>query len=498
MRSPFPPSFNLILEQVDNAIALFDSSGVLTLFNSKLSELWGLSDHWLQTQPHYQQILSKLTVQGNWSSEDCQRFEQAVQAISEVVLTFRPQHNSTVEIHLSSTADAERLCVFRVSEERSPEQTPGAAIAERKQAIAALQQSEERFRNLVEQTSDWVWEVDLDQCFTYVNPKVGQILGYEPEELLGKTAYVLMQPDEAKRFSTLINFYIARQEPFTNLEEKLLHKAGQSVVLETSGSPIFDAHGELQGYRGISRDITARKQVEQEIRKALTQERELNELKSRFISMTSHEFRTPMSTILLSAEMLENYSQFLTEEKRQKHFHRLKMAIAHIVYLLDDVSLLGQVGGQVRLSLELIHLEEFCRDLIEEIQVSIGAGRNIQFTCEGQPVSTSLDKKLFRSVLSNLLSNALKYSSFNSTIQVRLTYYETEVVLEVQDWGIGIPLEDQSRLFESFHRAKNVANIQGTGLGLAIAKRSVDLHNGQIEVESKLNEGTTFRVRLPL
>lgn len=738
MRSPLSSSFNLILEQVDHAIALFDSSGVLTLFNSKLSELWGLSDEWLQTQPQHQEILSELTIQGNWSLENCQQFEQAVQATAETVLTFQQRDNSTVEIHVSSTADAERLCVFRVSEERSPEPTPlspklctpspksvhhnsinqaiqteiteklgfippffapaqdnlqvlsnlwqqtlttyldnplpavfkeklstylsrycivpycmvchscslkflgwqaqqilelltspvpteteinqhleflatqpnlsnfpdsnsavekslfwcavtifleqdqavtcrsrlrrllgetnyqhlitfiayvktchiwmeahpdvnyemdkraqdylgvllaeapglgdffstyiqqiqerqhdlsqyWAAIAERKQAIAALKQSEEKFRNLIEQTSDWVWEVDLNQRFIYVNPKVNQLLGYEPEELLGKTAYALMQPDEAKRFSTLINFYVARQEPFTNLEEKLLHKAGQSVVLETSGSPIFSAEGKLQGYRGISRDITARKQVEQEIRKALTRERELNELKSRFISMTSHEFRTPMSTILLSAEMLENYSQFLTEEKKQKHFRRLKMAIAHIVYLLDDVSLLGQVeGGQVKLSLELIHLEEFCRDLIEEIQVSVGAGRDIQFTCQGQPVSTPLDKKLFRSVLSNLLSNALKYSSSDNTIQVRLTYHETEVVLEVQDWGIGIPPEDQPRLFESFHRAKNVANIQGTGLGLAIAKRCVDLHNGQIEVESTLNVGTTLRVRLPL
>jgi PAS domain S-box-containing protein len=738
MRSPLPPSFNLILEQVDNAIALFDSSGTLTLFNSKLTQLWQISDSWLQTQPQCQQILSELLVQGNWSLEDCQQFEQAVQATSETVLTFRQRDNSTVEIQIRSTADAERLCIFRVSKERSPEPTPlssrlcnpspksvhrnsinkaiqteiteklgfippffapaqdnlqvlsnlwqqtlttyldnpvpnvfkeklsaylsrycivpycmvchscslkllgwqaqqilellaspvpteteinrhleflatqpkllnfpesnsavekslfwclvtifleqdqaaacrstlrsllgetdyqhlitliayvktchiwmeahpevnyemdkraqdhlnillteapglgdffstyiqriqkqqhdltqyWAAIAERKQAIAALQQSEEKFRNLVEQTSDWVWEIDLNQCFIYVNPKVNQLLGYEPEELLGKTAYDLMRSDEAKRFATLIDFYVAKQEPFTNLEEKLLHKAGQSVVLETSGSPIFNAQGKLQGYRGISRDITARKQVEQEIRRALTRERELNELKSRFISMTSHEFRTPMSTILLSAEMLENYSQFLTEEKRQKHFRRLKTAIAHIIYLLDDVSLLGQVeGGQAKLSLELVHLEELCRDLIEEIQGSIGAGRDIDFTCQGLPASTWLDKKLLRSVLSNLLSNALKYSSSDSTIQVRLTYHETQVVLEVQDWGIGIPPEDQPHLFESFHRAKNVTNIQGTGLGLAIAKRCIDLHNGRIEVESTLNVGTTFRVRLPL
>ncbi|MBD2000712.1 PAS domain-containing sensor histidine kinase [Leptolyngbya sp. FACHB-541] len=735
MRSPLSPSFNLILEQVDNAIALFDSSSTLTLFNSKLTQLWKISDSWLQTQPQCQQLLSELAVQGNWSLEDCQQFEQAVQATSEVVLTVRQQDNNTVEIHISSTTDAERLCIFRVSEEpparlserlcldssesvdhsstieaiqieiaeklgfvppfffpaqndsqvlstlwqqtlvfyldnplpvlfkeklfaylsrycivpycmvchscalrllgwqaqqilellaspipteaeinqhlefllaqpklsnfpesnsalekgvlwcsvtiflkrdqaalcystlrhllragdyqnlitfiayvktchlwmeAHPEvsyemdkraqdhldvlltEAPGlgdffsiytqqiqqqqhdlvqypAAIAERRQAIAALQQSEEKFRNLVEQTSDWVWEVDLNQCFVYINPKVNQVLGYEPEELLGKTAFDLMQPDEAKRFATLINFYVTRQEPFTNLEERLLHRAGQSVVLETSGSPIFNAQGKLQGYRGISRDITARKQVEQEIRKALTRERELNELKSRFISMTSHEFRTPMSTILLSAEMLENYSQFLTEEKKQKHFRRLKTAIAHIVYLLDDVSLLGQVeGGKAKLSLELIHLEEFCRDLIEEVQGSIGAGRAIEFTCQGLSASIGLDKKLFRSVLSNLLSNALKYSSSDSTVQVRLTYQETQVVLEVQDWGIGIPPEDQPRLFESFHRAKNVINIQGTGLGLAIAKRCVALHNGQIEVESTLNVGTTFRVRLPL
>ncbi|MGB3203400.1 MAG: PAS domain S-box protein, partial [Crinalium sp.] len=158
-------------------------------------------------------------------------------------------------------------------------------ITERKQAEQALKESEEKFRNLVEYTNDWVWANNLDGVFTYINPKVRDILGYEPDEMMGKTIYEFMSADEANRFTEEIEPFIFQGKPFTNIEQTLIHKHGRKVILESSGSPVCDRQGILQGYRGITRDITERKQAEIEIVKALEKEKELSELKSSFVSM---------------------------------------------------------------------------------------------------------------------------------------------------------------------------------------------------------------------
>ncbi len=245
-------------------------------------------------------------------------------------------------------------------------------------------------------------------------------------------------------------------------------------------------------------------QAKAEVDEALRQEKELNQLKSRFVSMVSHEFRNPLNAILLSAEGLEHYGDRWSGEKKAEFFQRISQAVGNIAELLDDVLLIGKgEAGKQTFNPTPIELVEFCRDLVAEMQLSPANQPKISFVNRGESIEQAketalyMDKKLLQQILSNLLSNAIKYSPQDSTVYFELACQNGEAVFQIKDEGIGIPLEDQQRLFEPFHRAKNVINIPGTGLGLAIVKQSVDLHNGKISVLSELGLGTTFRVALP-
>ncbi|HEY9808874.1 MAG TPA: ATP-binding protein [Halomicronema sp.] len=255
----------------------------------------------------------------------------------------------------------------------------------------------------------------------------------------------------------------------------------------------------------------ARGKAEAEIRKALIKEQELNELKSRFVSMVSHEFRTPMATILFSAGLLENYGNEWPENKKIRHLQRIQTAVQHMTEMLDYVLLIGQSeAGKLEFKPASMNLEKFCSDLIEEIQILGLKTHQFSFVCEGNFLDINMDERLLRHIFTNLLSNAIKYSPEGGKIEFKLTENllvehttidglntSRNAVFTIQDQGIGIPEEDIKHLFESFHRAANVGTIAGTGLGLAIVKKSVELHQGTIEIKTKLGVGTTFIVTLP-
>ncbi len=257
-----------------------------------------------------------------------------------------------------------------------------------------------------------------------------------------------------------------------------------------------------------------RKQAEGEVHKALMKEKELTELKSRFIAMASHEFRTPLTTIQSSSELLEYYSQKWVHEKKIAHFHRIQTSVKHMTKLLNDVLIIGGAeAGKLTFNPAPVDLESFCQNLIEELQLNDTHQHNITFACVRQleksaniddslsfPTQTNLlalDETLLRQILDNLLSNAIKYSPKGSSIEFTLQYSSTQAVFQIRDQGLGIPLQDQPLLFESFHRATNVGTIAGTGLGLAIVKKCVDIHKGQVAVESEVGVGTTFTITLP-
>ncbi|MBW4641298.1 MAG: hybrid sensor histidine kinase/response regulator [Gloeocapsa sp. UFS-A4-WI-NPMV-4B04] len=234
------------------------------------------------------------------------------------------------------------------------------------------------------------------------------------------------------------------------------------------------------------------------IHTALEKEKELGELKTRFVSMTSHEFRTPLTTILSSAELLEKYSNKLAEEKKIQHLHRIQTSVKHMTELLNNVLLIGKAeAGKLQYRPVAVNLSQFCSDLVEELQLSSGNNHTIAFHEEGEYKTACLDEKLLLYIFSNLLSNAIKYSPEGGTVNFDLNFQLEKVIFRVQDQGIGIPAAEQDQLFNSFHRASNVGTISGTGLGLAIVKKAVDLHQGEIAVKSEVGVGTTFIVTLP-
>jgi signal transduction histidine kinase len=242
--------------------------------------------------------------------------------------------------------------------------------------------------------------------------------------------------------------------------------------------------------------------AEQEVRKALEKEKELNQLKSRLVSMISHEFRTPLTTILASTEALEHYSHRWSEEKKETYFRRIQNTIQHLTDLLNDALLFGKAeANHLSFKPEKVNLEQFFQSLIEEMKLYDHEKHRFQFIVENRLnhlPHPAMDQKLLRHIFTNLLSNAIKYSPQGGRITLKLQYRKNQAVLTLADEGIGIAQEDIKHLFESFHRAQNVGTIPGTGLGLAIVKRAVDVHQGTITVQSQIGKGTIFTVTLPL
>ncbi|WP_373540665.1 ATP-binding protein [Chamaesiphon sp.] len=244
-----------------------------------------------------------------------------------------------------------------------------------------------------------------------------------------------------------------------------------------------------------------------EIRKALIKEKELNELKTRFITTASHEFRTPLGIISSSTGLLEDYDHKLDRPKKLKHWQRIQSAVKHMTTLLEDILLIYQTdAGKLECKRSSFDPIAFCHELIEEIEISSNAeGRfNLTITytdaniCAGEEFLVFMDIKLVRQILTNLLSNAIKYTLGDSQVQFDIIFTTKLVTFQIADRGIGISTEDRVRLFQSFHRGDNVNNIPGTGLGLSIVKRCVDLHGGTIDLTSEVDVGTTFIVNLPL
>lgn len=248
----------------------------------------------------------------------------------------------------------------------------------------------------------------------------------------------------------------------------------------------------------LEEQVIIRKKAEEETQIALSRERELNELKTRFVSMASHEFRTPLSTILSSASLIERYTDPGTEEKRQKHVDKIKSSISNLTAILNDFLSVSKLEeGKVELIKEKINLNEMLTDIIDEMSAIAKEGQEIKMIFDNDRYYLYSDSKILKNILINLLSNAIKYSDPGSTVKLIVEEKTNGILLKVADEGMGIPEQEQKHMFERFFRATNVTNIQGTGLGLNIVKKYVDMLDGKISFTSKLGVGTTVNIDLP-
>jgi PAS domain S-box-containing protein len=248
----------------------------------------------------------------------------------------------------------------------------------------------------------------------------------------------------------------------------------------------------------LEEEVIERKKAEEEVRKSLEKERELNELKSKFVSIASHEFRTPLSTVMSSAALIQQYKDKKDYDKQDKHILRIKSSVNHLTLILNDFLSLGKLEeGKVDVKIENIEIRHFLNEITEEVTSFLKEGQKMVVNSPSGVEEIGTDSRILRNIMFNLISNASKYSDINKTIQVACERKDGSVLFQIKDEGIGIPAEDQKYLFDRFYRASNAGNVQGTGLGLNIVRRYVELIGGEISFTSEYGKGSTFFISIP-
>ncbi|BAB73236.1 ATP-binding protein [Anabaena sp. FACHB-709] len=367
-----------------------------------------------------------------------------------------------------------------------------------------IRENRDRLATLLNSISDAVIATDESGNVTFMNPAAEEITGWHQADAIGHEVSQIFNIIDEVTENVLENpvTKVLREQKVVYLDEytSLITKDGRRVPIGDSASPIMGLPNKINGVVIVFWDLSERRQTEL-LEQALQKERELNHLKSLFISTVSHEFRNPLSVIQTAIELIELHGQNLTETKKNTYIRRIKGAVQSMKLLMEDVLFMGKSeAAKLECNLVLLNLKEFCQELIEEFTAVETSGHEIIFTCSDETTNAFMDERLLHYIFVNLLSNAVKYSPQNETIRFDLTCDQTKgvAIFQIQDEGIGIPIADQSHLFESFYRASNSQSIQGTGLGLVIVKRCVEAHKGEIAFSSQEGMGTTFTITLPL
>lgn len=334
------------------------------------------------------------------------------------------------------------------------------------------------------------------------NPQAEKIFGYSKDEIIGKQLSKTIIPHAFRKAHSdgMDNFHKTGHGPVLNkrIEITALRKNGEEFPIELTIFPI--EHDESHYFTAFVRDITEIKQSRETMTEALKQQTELNTLKSKFVSMTSHELRTPLTTISTDIELMNYYIESPNEVDKSKLgniVNRMNTNADRLNHLISNILLIGQLDSdKVPFNPEPIEVSQY---FVKNILPNYTNGaRKLTYSIVGDPYELNVDKNLFTQINDNLISNAFKYSEGGKAPEVVLEYRDTEFLLHVKDFGIGIPKPDQEKLFSTFFRASNVGNVQGSGLGLTIVNEFVKLHDGLITFNSMENEGTTFTVRIPV
>lgn len=379
--------------------------------------------------------------------------------------------------------------------------TQTALAIDRKRAQQAMEESERKFRALFEGSSQGVMLHD-EERFLEVNPAIVRALGFETaDEVLGrhpKDISPTVQPNgESSDAASRRHIIECMEKGSARFDWVCLDARGQQVPfeviltrLELGARPIIQA---------VVTDISERKRVETELRKALATERELGQLKSDFVALVSHEFRTPLEIIMSSADNLHRYHERLPADKREQLLRTINKSVRRMAVMMEEVLVLGRLQtDRMTFRPAVFDLLTFCQRARDEIEAATAKRSPIDLRVNGLPEQAVGDESILRHIFTNLLSNAVKYSAPGQRVDFVVQQEGEDAVCRVVDHGCGIPEGDQKRVFQAFHRGSNVRQIPGTGLGLLIVQRCVDLHGGEIQFESVESKGTTFIVRLPL
>ncbi len=379
---------------------------------------------------------------------------------------------------------------------------------------------------IIENAIDGIITIDEKGLIESINPSGCKLFGYEVDEVKGRNISMLMpEPDRTKHDGYLHRYQTTRKPHIIGIgrEVKGLKKTGEIFPFRLAVSEV-QYHGRVI-YTGFIHDLTRQKdaeeqlllytnklemlvedrtvelqslisqiqQAKEEVSISLEKERELNQLKSRFVSMASHEFRTPLSSIQLSASLIEKYTTTYNNPNIAKHVNKIKNAIGNLTTILNDfLSLERLETGIVKPQLEPTDLVKFAEEITEEMQMVAKQHQSIIYQHTGIKRMVKTDVNLLKNCIINLIANAIKYSGENTFIEFNTEINDSKFFVTIKDDGIGIPQLEQKNLFEAFFRAHNTGSIPGTGLGLNIVDRYIKLMNGKIEFKSEENKGTTF------
>lgn len=376
-------------------------------------------------------------------------------------------------------------------------------ITERKQDEAAIV-----LRNrAIEASASAVLIVEVrgrQRPIVYANPAMEVLTGYTAWDLIDRDCYFLWECNPDADANALLDSALI-QGRTAEAAVACERKDGAPYYAEIRLSPIWDDAGMLTHFVAVLHDISTRKlleaeQIERErISVALEKERELRELKDRFLSMMSHELRTPLALIRLSHDMLAQYADKASEEERRQYLDNIRVQVEHLTEMISDVMTVSRSDRLTQEFMpEIIDLITYCREIVEEFQLTYHRTHHIKFVCPTPIIRAPVDRRLLRQALTNLLANAIKYSPDGGDVLFSLHTHGRSAVIELRDTGMGISDEDQARVYEPFHRGANVETMPGTGLGLTIVQEAIKAHGGTIALASALGRGSTFTITLPI
>lgn len=382
-------------------------------------------------------------------------------------------------------------------------------MAETEAKDAELKRVNNFLNNIWSHAEAIIFVTDTKGVIKMFNPTAEKHLGYRADEIIDKASPLVFHDEEelaenARNISEQLQqqiapgldvFFVRADLGLPNeWEVTFVRKKKTKFPVSLTLTAMRTPQGDIDGYLGIAIDISERKKAENDLRLALEKEKELSELKSRFVSMASHEFRTPLSTVLSSAYLISKYTTEEDHPKREKHVQRIVSSVNMLTDILNDFLSVGKIEeGKIQVRYTVFNIRQHIQTIISELSGLLKKGQRIVFEPEGNDVA-ELDPGLLKHIVINLLSNAIKFSPENADITVFVQVTDGGLTLNVTDKGMGISEEDQQHLFERFFRGANVTNIQGTGLGLHIVSKYAELMNGSVTCTSKLGEGTTFTV----
>lgn len=437
---------------------------------------------------HLAQGQTEIRLSGLEREDQIGRLSKAVQRFRDVLTELRRSEQAILELNAKL-------------EDRIAERTLALS-----QSVTQAQDSEETLQAVVDTAMDAVVRTSASGLIMSWNHQAESLWGWSAHEVLGRSILdVAAAPSCQEVLKQQFHELLVSSQPTMvrsragRTEVLARHRNGRDFPVEWSVTRVLVHRGTAYELCSFVRDISELKQAEEETRAALSRQQELLDLRSRFVAMTSHEFRTPLTTILSSVELLRHYGARLSSEDKEELFGTIDQGVQRMTRMLDRVLLIGRADAEMlEFHPQHVELQPLYKLLQKEAQAQHADARATIHTQITPPhASAWVDENLIRHILVNLLSNALKYSPDGGVVRFTSSLSDDCLRIEVQDQGIGIPAADLPQLFDSFHRAQNVGNIPGTGLGLSITRKAVELHGGHIHVESVVGQGTRFVVELP-